>query len=106
VPAETPQAPALSARSSSSPSPPKNKVQKRVTFLDAKNITAKTPPQPRKSPHRHHKNTTPKHAFCAKTPAKTPLHHQNKKSCTKTKKERSGNSRTAHFFLNPTYMEA
>jgi hypothetical protein len=95
----------LSAQSSSSPSPPKNKVQKRVTFLDAKNITAKTPHQPRKSPHRHHKNTTSKHAFCAKIPAKTPLHHKAKKSHTKIKK---GGPATAGppTFLNPNYTEA
>ena len=76
----------------------KNKVQNHVTFLDAKNMTAKTPRQPCKSPHRDHQNTTPKHALFAKTPAKPPLHHK-QKNLSENKKGRSGNRRTAHLLI-------
>jgi hypothetical protein len=98
MPAETPPTPASSAQSSSSPSPPKNKVQKRVTFLDAQNMTAKTPHQPRKSPHRHHK--TPHQNT---HPAQKPL----QKRHITTKQKKSGPA-TAEppTFLKPSYTEA
>jgi hypothetical protein len=52
---------------------PKNKSQNPVTSFASKNVTAKTPHQPRKTPHLHHKNTTSKHPLVPKTPAK---HHK------------------------------
>jgi hypothetical protein len=69
-------------------------------------MTAKTPHQPRKPPRSHHKNTTPKHPFFAKTPTKTPLHHKIKKISSKKENGGPANRRTAHFFLNPTYTVA
>jgi hypothetical protein len=42
-------------------------------FFDPKKVTAKTPPQPRKSPHLHHTKPPPKTQKSTKPPAKRPL---------------------------------
>jgi hypothetical protein len=50
-----------------------------VTFFSAEKHAAKPPHSPRNSPQTHHQNTTFFVPLFAKTPAKTPLHHTNKK---------------------------
>jgi hypothetical protein len=56
----------------------KNKIKKVGAFLATKKVTAKTPHQPRKSPHPHHQNTTPKTRFSSKPQQKRTLHHKTK----------------------------
>src|SRR5271155_1071672 len=50
----------------------KNKSQIPVTFLATQKVAAKEPHSPRKPPQIDHQNTTLKHPFLSKTPAK---HH-------------------------------
>ncbi|MBB5326656.1 hypothetical protein HDF14_000250 [Edaphobacter lichenicola] len=45
---------------------PKNKSKNPVTFFPPKKVTAKTPRQPRKTPHQDHQNTTSKHSHFSK----------------------------------------
>jgi len=51
---------------------PKNKSQKPGAFFHPEKVTLKTPRLPRIPPRFHHQNTTSKHPFFTKSPAK---HH-------------------------------
>jgi hypothetical protein len=53
-----------------------NKLQKVGAFFAAEKVVRKRPHSPRKPPQIDHKNTTTKHAFSPKSPAKTPVHHK------------------------------
>jgi hypothetical protein len=54
----------------------KNKLQKVGVFFAPEKVLPKAPRSPRITPQINHKNTTTKHAFSPKPPAKTPVHHK------------------------------
>jgi hypothetical protein len=82
---------------------PKNKPRIRGAFLAAKFIAAKPPSSPHKPPQIHHQNTTFCHPFLPKPPAKTPIHHAQKKSAQNPISEPlfhpSGDGNTTYFAL-------
>jgi hypothetical protein len=51
---------------------PKNKVEKRGVFFDARKLPPKTPRPPRNSPQSHQQKTTFRHPLSPKHPSKPP----------------------------------